>query len=92
MFYVIIDSVYKYHIDLCLVFVMQETVRNLDEAAIAVAASAPVATFASPTAVKCVITFHFLFFLQLPYSFYSFLSTFFHFILPFMQGLDGTRG
>lgn len=29
-----------------------ETVRNLDEAAIAVAASAPVATFASPTAVK----------------------------------------
>jgi len=36
---------------------MQETVRNLDEAAIASAASAPVATFASPTAVRCVLFF-----------------------------------
>jgi hypothetical protein len=38
---------------------MQETVRNLDQAAIAAAASVTVATFASPTAVKCVLAFHF---------------------------------
>lgn len=33
---------------------MQETVRGLDESTISEAAASPVATFASPTAVKCV--------------------------------------
>lgn len=45
----------KYCTEDVLVFIMQETVRNLDEAAIAEAALAPVATFASPTAVRCVL-------------------------------------
>ena len=59
MFFVINSYSYDCRIDGVLLFIVQETVRNLDEAAIAAAASVPVATFASPTAVKCVLAFHF---------------------------------
>lgn len=45
------------HLTMTLVLILQETVRNLDEAAIAAAAAAPVATFASPTAVRYLLFF-----------------------------------